>query len=80
MGKLKLLLLGILAIPLALAMEIPTDETSFAQEIYIGIMRFFSGIMSPLTILLFLIFFVLIIILLGFLIKKILGRLRELAG
>ena len=86
MQKLKLLtwLYGILlALPMALAedeMILPTDQTTFAKEIYYGILLFFSGTLRPLIVFVFLIFSVLIILLIGFLIKKIMNRIAEMGG
>jgi hypothetical protein len=78
MKKLNLLWMGILALPMALAIQ--TDETSFAQEIYAGLLRFFSGSLTPLITLAFMIIAVLILILFGFLIKAIFSKLSKMAG
>jgi hypothetical protein len=75
--KLQLFLMGILAMPMAMA---DGEDVNFAQGIYYGILRFFSGTLNPLVALLFLIFTVLIILGIGFILKKIFNLLSHMAG
>jgi hypothetical protein len=75
--KLQLFLMGILAIPMAMA---EGEDTNFAQAIYIGLLRFFSGTLNPLITLLFLIIGVLILLAIGFLLKKVLHMISKMAG
>ena len=54
-------------------------EQGLLPEIYYGILGFLSNTLSPMIILIFVIFFVLIILSIGFIIKKIFHRVGELA-
>jgi hypothetical protein len=54
-------------------------EQGLLPEIYYGILGFLSNTLSPMIILIFVIFFVLIILAIGFIIKKIFHRVGEIA-
>jgi hypothetical protein len=74
-NKLQLFLMGILAMPMVMASG---EDTNFAEAIYIGTLRFFSATLNPLITLLFLIFSVLIILAIGFLLKKVFYMLSQM--
>lgn len=67
--------MGILAMPMVMASG---EDTNFAEAIYIGTLRFFSSTLNPLVTLLFLIFSVLIILAIGFLLKKVFHMLSQM--
>ena len=67
--------MGILAMPMVMASG---EDTNFAEAIYIGTLRFFSSTLNPLITLLFLIFSVLIILAIGFLLKKVFHMLSQM--
>lgn len=67
--------MGILAMPMAMASG---EDTNFAEAIYIGTLRFFSSTLNPLVTLIFLIFSVLIILAIGFLLKKVFHMLSQM--
>lgn len=75
--RLQIFLMGILAMPMVLA---EGEDITFAQSIYIGILRFFSGTLSPLIVLLYIIIATMILLSIGFLLKKVFSILSKMAG
>jgi len=78
------IVLIISAIPFTFAVgdeaSIPTDTKTFARDVYYAILNFFEGTLYPVFIFIMAIFIVMIMLLIGFLIKKIMQRIAELGS
>lgn len=78
------IVLTLFSLPLIFAdgdeMPIPIDTKDFAKEVYYAILNFFEGTLYPVFVLIMAIFIILIMLLIGFLVKKIMRRIAELGS